>query len=92
MVLASINLNVNIAPLYACEWILDRIRTAVNVYSHCVCTVMTNELFKNDKKFFNLNGEIVKFSNGCVSTDNCVNSNKKSGNEDAQEQEFIEKL
>jgi Na+/H+-dicarboxylate symporter len=88
VVLASINLNVDIVPLLACEWILDRIRTAVNVYSHCVCTIMTNELFKNDKKFEN--GDLVKYSNGCVSTDNCVKTNLKPINEEAPE--FIEKL
>ena len=51
VVLASINLNVSIAPLYACEWILDRVRTAVNVYSHCICTVMTDTLFEDNLKF-----------------------------------------
>ena len=83
VVLASINLNVSIAPLYACEWILDRVRTAVNVYSHCICTVMTDKLFE-DKTLDN-----AKFSNGCVSTDQCEMNN--NNNEDATEK-FIERL
>jgi Na+/H+-dicarboxylate symporter len=76
VVLASINLNVNIAPLYACEWILDRVRTAVNVYSHCVCTVMTDSVFKN-KKF---NCHEANFSNGCVDSKNVCEKNGKIKN------------
>lgn len=38
--------NLNIAIFYTVDWLLDRIRTAVNLYSHCFCTVMTNELCK----------------------------------------------
>ena len=81
-------MNVNIAPLYACEWILDRVRTAVNVYSHCVCTIMTNKLLENDATFKKKDGETVKFSNGCVSTDNCVNKNF----EKLEADKLIEKL
>jgi Na+/H+-dicarboxylate symporter len=47
VVLNSINLSgLNIALLYTVEWLLDRVRTAVNLYSHCFCAVATHELCK----------------------------------------------
>ena len=45
----AINLNsINIAILYTVEWLLDRVRTAINLYSHCFCTVITYELCKKN--------------------------------------------
>ncbi|CAF0783862.1 unnamed protein product [Brachionus calyciflorus] len=68
VVLNAVNYtDVNIAILYTVEWLLDRVRTAVNLYSHCFCAVITYELCKNnlqnlevepDKDFQNDNGEI----------------------------------
>ena len=48
VVLNSFNLSyLNIAILYTVEWLLDRVRTAVNLYSHCFLSVITAELCKN---------------------------------------------
>lgn len=45
VILNGVNLGaLNIAILYTVEWILDRVRTTVNFYSHCLCTLITNEL------------------------------------------------
>ena len=47
VVLNAINYSyLNIALLYTVEWLLDRVRTAVNLYSHCFCAVITYELCK----------------------------------------------
>lgn len=47
VVLNTINIsNLNIALLYTVEWLLDRLRTTVNLYSHDFCTVITNDLFQ----------------------------------------------
>ena len=47
VVLNAINFSfLNIAILYTVEWLLDRVRTAVNLYSHCFCAVITYELCK----------------------------------------------
>ena len=40
--------NFNIAIMYTVEWLLDRVRTSVNLYSHCFCAIITYELCKND--------------------------------------------
>ena len=48
VVLNAINLSyLNIALLYTVEWFLDRVRTAVNQYSHCVMSYASYELTKN---------------------------------------------
>jgi Na+/H+-dicarboxylate symporter len=50
VVLNAINLSyLNISILYTVEWLLDRVRTAVNLYSHCFCAVITYELSKRNK-------------------------------------------
>ena len=49
VVLNAINYSyLPIAILYTVEWLLDRVRTAVNLYSHCFCAVITYELCKNN--------------------------------------------
>ena len=49
VVLNSINLSyLNISMLYTAEWILDRMRTTVNVYSHCICSVISANFCKDD--------------------------------------------
>jgi Na+/H+-dicarboxylate symporter len=40
--------STNIAVLYTVEWLLDRVRTCVNMYGHCFSTVITYELSKNN--------------------------------------------
>ena len=46
VVLNTINMgHLNIALLYTVEWLLDRIRTTVNLYSHDFCAVITHHLF-----------------------------------------------
>lgn len=53
VVLNSINLSyLNIALLYTVEWFLDRVRTAVNQFSHCIMAYATYELCKNDLESF----------------------------------------
>lgn len=48
VILNGINLSyLNIGILYTVEWLLDRLRTSVNLYSHCFCTFITNELCKD---------------------------------------------
>ena len=42
--------EVNIAILYTVEWLLDRIRTLVNVYSHNLCTVALNKIVNKNNK------------------------------------------
>jgi Na+/H+-dicarboxylate symporter len=57
VVLNSINLNgSNLAILYTVEWLLDRLRTTVNLYSHDFCAVITNHLLMNSN--YNNNNEI----------------------------------
>jgi Na+/H+-dicarboxylate symporter len=49
VVLNAVNFtSPNIAILYTVEWLLDRVRTAINLYSHCFCTVITYELSKKN--------------------------------------------
>jgi Na+/H+-dicarboxylate symporter len=49
VVLNAINYSyLPIAILYTVEWLLDRVRTAVNLYSHCFCAVIAFELCKKD--------------------------------------------
>jgi Na+/H+-dicarboxylate symporter len=49
VVLNAINYSyLPIAILYTVEWLLDRVRTAVNLYSHCFCAVITYELCKKN--------------------------------------------
>ena len=49
-VLRSINLDItDIGILYTVEWLLDRVRTSVNVYSHNLNTIILNKIVqKND--------------------------------------------
>ena len=50
-ILRSVNLvDVNISILYTVEWLLDRFRTAVNTYSHNLCTIMLNRIVNNNYK------------------------------------------
>jgi solute carrier family 1 (high affinity glutamate transporter) protein 2 len=57
VVLNSINLNgSNLAILYTVEWLLDCLRTTVNLYSHDFCAVITNHLLMNSN--YNNNNEI----------------------------------
>lgn len=47
VILNGINLSyLNVSIFYTVDWLLDRVRTAVNFYSHCFCTFITNELCK----------------------------------------------
>ena len=49
VILNTINVQyANIGILYTVEWLLDRIRTATNVYSHCFFSYITYEWFKKD--------------------------------------------
>jgi solute carrier family 1 (high affinity glutamate transporter) protein 2 len=49
IVLNSLNLGgLDIGLLYATEWLLDRVRTTVNVYSAAICTVITNKIFERN--------------------------------------------
>ena len=50
-VLRSISLDItDIGILYTVEWLLDRIRTSVNVYSHNMNTIILNRIvIKNDE-------------------------------------------
>lgn len=51
VILNGINLSyLNISIFYTVEWLLDRVRTAVNFYSHCFCTFITYELCKSQFK------------------------------------------
>ena len=48
VVLNSINLNgANLGILFTTEFLLDRLRTTVNLYSHDFCVVITNHLVMN---------------------------------------------
>lgn len=48
--------HVNIAILYTVEWLLDRVRTFVNCYSHELLTIMLDE-FVNKKERNNNNNK-----------------------------------
>jgi len=52
VVLNTINMgdSSNIALLYTVEWLLDRIRTTVNLYSHDFCAVITHHLFQKQQQ------------------------------------------
>lgn len=51
VILNGINLShLNVGIFYTVDWLLDRVRTAANMYSHCFCTFITNELCKNSLK------------------------------------------
>ena len=44
-VLASINASkVNFSILFTVEWILDRARSTINIYSHCLCGVILEKI------------------------------------------------
>jgi len=50
VILNTINLgHLNIALLYTVEWLLDRLRTTCNFYSHDFCAVITNHLYFLEK-------------------------------------------
>lgn len=72
VILGSINLgDVNIAILYTVEWILDRVRTSINVYSHCICTVIIEKIANNSKYIqVKIDEDKVIIENGAYSNEN----------------------